>query len=370
MTELADRLEETATDVEQAVTPLELFFDLVFVFAITQVTGFVSATRRGRGCVEGMAILTALWWAWESYVWLGNTAGSDEGTVRVVLLSAMGAMLIASLAVPHAFGDDGVIFGVAYLAVRVLHLGAYAIVSRDDPQLRYVVVRHGDHDAAGLDAARRGRRAGRHRAGRSCGRRRWRSTTAASSRAAPRAGASWPATSPSATAWSSSSRWASRSSRSASAREGLGLDAGHHRRRAAGGGRRRRAVVGVLRLRRARRRARPARRPARRAGAHRARLLHLPAPADGGRDRPLRARGRRRRWRHVGDELEAVPAVALCGGVALYLVALSALKRRNIGSFNCPRLVAAAAAGRCWRRWRRRCRRCWRWHSWRSWRSG
>ena len=74
-------------------------------------------------------------------MWLGNTAGSDEGTVRVVLLSAMGAMLIASLAVPRAFGDDGVIFGVAYLAVRVLHLGAYAIVSRDDPQLRYVVVR-------------------------------------------------------------------------------------------------------------------------------------------------------------------------------------------------------------------------------------
>ena len=73
-----------------------------------------------------MAILAALWWAWESYVWLGNTAGSDEGAVRVVLLSAMGAMLIASLAVPRAFGDDGVIFGVAYLAVRVLHLGAYA----------------------------------------------------------------------------------------------------------------------------------------------------------------------------------------------------------------------------------------------------
>src|SRR4051794_19723168 len=141
MTDLADRLQETPDDVEQDVTPLELFFDLVFVFAITQVTGFVSADPTWTRFVEGLAILTALWWAWESYVWLGNTAGSDEGTVRVVLLSAMGAMLIASLAVPHAFGDDGLIFGVAYFAVRLLHLGAYAIVSREDPQLRYVVVR-------------------------------------------------------------------------------------------------------------------------------------------------------------------------------------------------------------------------------------
>src|SRR4051812_35396340 len=141
MTDLADRLQGTPDDVEQDVTPLELFFDLVFVFAITQVTGFVSADPTWTRFVEGLAILTALWWAWESYVWLGNTAGSDEGTVRVVLLSAMGAMLIASLAVPRAFGDDGVIFGVAYFAVRLLHLGAYAIVSREDPQLRYVVVR-------------------------------------------------------------------------------------------------------------------------------------------------------------------------------------------------------------------------------------
>ena len=159
-------------------------------------------------------------------MWLGNTAGSDEGTVRVVLLSAMGAMLIASLAVPHAFGDDGVIFGVAYLAVRVLHLGAYTIVSRDDPQLRAVVVRMATTMlpasvlivvAGALDGTAQGAHAGW---------RRWRSTTAASSRAAPRAGASWPATSPSATAWSSSSRWASRSSPSASAPRRLGLDAG------------------------------------------------------------------------------------------------------------------------------------------------
>ena len=141
MTGLADRLEDKPVEVEQEVTALELFFDLVFVFAITQVTGFVSGDPTWTRLVEGMAILAALWWAWEAYVWLGNTAGSDEGAVRVVLLSAMGAMLVASLAVPRAFGDDGVIFGVAFLTVRLLHLGAYAIVSREDPQLRFVVVR-------------------------------------------------------------------------------------------------------------------------------------------------------------------------------------------------------------------------------------
>ena len=93
-------------ELEQAVSPLELFFDLVFVFAITQVSAFVSPDADWTRLFEGVAILTALWWAWESYVWLANTAASDEGTVRVVLLSTMGALLIASLAVPHAFGDD------------------------------------------------------------------------------------------------------------------------------------------------------------------------------------------------------------------------------------------------------------------------
>ena len=74
-------------------------------------------------------------------MWLGNTAAPTRATVRVVLLSTMGAMLIASLAVPHAFGEDALIFGVAYFAVRAAHIAAYVVVSRDDPQLRAVVVR-------------------------------------------------------------------------------------------------------------------------------------------------------------------------------------------------------------------------------------
>jgi low temperature requirement protein LtrA len=111
---------ETPETAEQRVTPLELFFDLVFVFAITQVTGFVAAQSSWSRLVEGLAILAVLWFAWSSYAWLGNTAHTDEGVVRVILLCAMAAMLIASLAVPHAFGDDGLIFGIAYFVVPMI----------------------------------------------------------------------------------------------------------------------------------------------------------------------------------------------------------------------------------------------------------
>src|SRR4051794_3254544 len=132
-------------EAEKRVTPLELFFDLVFVFAITQVTGYVSADPTWTQLLEGLLILSALWFAWTGYAWLGNTADAEEGAVRVTLLGAMAAMLIASLAVPHAFGRDGLIFGLAYLAVRVLHIVAYALVARDqhDSELATAVARLG-----------------------------------------------------------------------------------------------------------------------------------------------------------------------------------------------------------------------------------
>jgi low temperature requirement protein LtrA len=132
---------EPAQVEEQRTTPLELFFDLVFVFAITQVTGFITHDPSWLRLVEGLAILATLWFAWVSYAWLENTAASDEGPIRVVMLLAMGAMFAASLAVPGAFGDDALAFGVAYLVVRLLHLGAYTYVSREDPELRGVVIR-------------------------------------------------------------------------------------------------------------------------------------------------------------------------------------------------------------------------------------
>ncbi len=104
------------------VTPLELFFDLVFVFAVTQVTGLMSDDPTWAGLGRGLLVLGALWWAWGAYAWLTNEIDPEEGSSRLAVLAAMGAMFVAALAVPHAFGEDGVLFGVAYLVVRLLHI--------------------------------------------------------------------------------------------------------------------------------------------------------------------------------------------------------------------------------------------------------
>ena len=126
---------------EQRVTPLELFFDLVFVFAITQVTGFLSRDPTWSGLLQGLLLLGALWWAWGAYAWLTNTLDPEEGGVRLAVLAAVASMLVVSLAAPGAFGRDGMIFGVAYLVVRALHLVLYAIAGRGDRDLLRAVVR-------------------------------------------------------------------------------------------------------------------------------------------------------------------------------------------------------------------------------------
>jgi low temperature requirement protein LtrA len=128
-------------DHEQRVTPLELFFDLVFVFAITQVTSLMAGDTTWTGVLHGMLVLAALWWAWTAYAWLTNTVNSDEGLVRTTILAAMAAMLVVSLAVPGAFGDDGVLFAGAYMVVRYLHLLLYAIATKHDPDLLGAVLR-------------------------------------------------------------------------------------------------------------------------------------------------------------------------------------------------------------------------------------
>lgn len=97
---------------EQRVTPLELFFDLVFVFAITQVTSFLSENPTWGGLLRGLLLLGALWWAWAAYAWLTNTLDPEEGAVRLAVFAAVAAMLLVSLATPGAFDSDGVLFGV------------------------------------------------------------------------------------------------------------------------------------------------------------------------------------------------------------------------------------------------------------------
>src|SRR5574340_598278 len=126
---------------EHAVTPLELFFDLVFVFAITQVTGLLTRDPTWHGAFRGVLVLAALWWAWTGYAWLTSTLDVDEGLVRLVMLAAMTAMLGAALAVPGVFGTDAVLFGLSYLVVRILHLVLYANAGRGDPDLLGALLR-------------------------------------------------------------------------------------------------------------------------------------------------------------------------------------------------------------------------------------
>jgi low temperature requirement protein LtrA len=120
---------------EQRVTPLELFFDLVLVFAITQVTALMSAHATWQGIGGGMLVLAALWWAWTKYAWLTNALEPEEGLARIAMFAAMGAMLVVGLAVPEAFDAHGVIFGVAYFAVRVLNVALFALAWKRDPDL-------------------------------------------------------------------------------------------------------------------------------------------------------------------------------------------------------------------------------------------
>ena len=110
----------------QRATTLELFFDLVFVFAFTQVTATMAEHPTWEGLGQGMLVLAAVWWAWGGFAWMTNALASDDGIARFGLMSAMATMLIAALAIPGAFGDDGVLFGCAYFAVRAIHIAVYA----------------------------------------------------------------------------------------------------------------------------------------------------------------------------------------------------------------------------------------------------
>jgi len=330
-----------AVEREQRVTALELFFDLVFVFAITQVTGFLYHDPSWLKLVEALAILAVLWFAWTGYAWLGNTAGTDEGAIRVVLLSAMGPLLIASLAVPHAFGKDALAFGIAFFFVRGLHLTAYAVLARDDPALRVVVLRLAQTilpAAAALVLA--GALPGA-----------WRAACWAVALAIDYGGLILRGT----------ENWQVEPAHFAE-RHGLiviialgesivalGVGAsslGIHAGVVTG------ALLGIAVAAAlwwayfdvvaavAERKLRAA------ASAERALIardsysyLHLPMVAG----IVVFAFGVKTTLAHVDSHLHGPAAAALCGGIALYLLALSTLKRRNIGSFNYPRLVAAAA---------------------------
>jgi low temperature requirement protein LtrA len=126
-------------DGEQ-VTPLELFFDLVFVLALTQCTALMADEHTWAGVGKATLVLAVLWWAWVGYAWLTSVVDPEEGSVRIVMFAAMAAMLVAALCVPGAFGDEALTFAIAIGFVRAAHIALFMLASRDDLSLRKSVL--------------------------------------------------------------------------------------------------------------------------------------------------------------------------------------------------------------------------------------
>jgi low temperature requirement protein LtrA len=135
----APRLSAVLREGER-VTPLELFFDLVFVLAITQCTALMAEHPTWSGLAQGMLVLGVLWWSWVGYAWLTSVVDPEEGAVRFAIFGAMAAFLIAAIAVPEAFDELALPFALAYGAVRAAHIALFSLASRDDPDLRHSVV--------------------------------------------------------------------------------------------------------------------------------------------------------------------------------------------------------------------------------------
>ena len=130
------------TSQDHRVTTFELFFDLVYVFAATQVTGYMAHEHTADGVLQGLLLLALLWWTWSAYAWLGNQARADEGLVRAGMAVAMAAIFVVDLTIPEAWHDapgglDGPLVLVgAYLLVRCVHLTLYALAATGDRELR------------------------------------------------------------------------------------------------------------------------------------------------------------------------------------------------------------------------------------------
>ncbi|HEX9967687.1 MAG TPA: low temperature requirement protein A, partial [Solirubrobacterales bacterium] len=123
----------------ERVTPLELFFDLVFVLAMTQCTALMAHDPTWSGLARGLLVLGVLWWTWVGYSWLTSVVDPEEGAVRGAIFAAMAALLIVSLCVPRAFGEEALVFALAYGVVRAGHIALFTIASREDESLRHSV---------------------------------------------------------------------------------------------------------------------------------------------------------------------------------------------------------------------------------------
>ncbi|GIJ07785.1 hypothetical protein Van01_09990 [Micromonospora andamanensis] len=114
----------------RAVTPFEIFFDLVFVFTLTRIVAFMGKPPDPVAMGRGLLLLMLLWFAWSGYLWLGNQTRVDRPPVRLLVLAAMAGFFVAALVMPNAWADapglDGpLLLALAYVLLRAVHLALY-----------------------------------------------------------------------------------------------------------------------------------------------------------------------------------------------------------------------------------------------------
>jgi low temperature requirement protein LtrA len=126
----------TTSGSRRAASTLELFFDLVYVFAITQVVGLLHDGASVTALAQGALLLWLLWWTWSTYTWTTNWSGTDGSGIRLFILAAMGITLLMALSIPTAFGEGSQWFGITYFTVRVLGNALYLYASRHHPEQR------------------------------------------------------------------------------------------------------------------------------------------------------------------------------------------------------------------------------------------
>jgi low temperature requirement protein LtrA len=126
-------LPESTGETERRTGYLELFFDLVFVFVVTQVTALILSDPSAAGFARAALVLFLAWWAWGGYAWMTNAIDVENVGVRIGFLAATAGSFFMALAVPGAFGDEGLWFAVPFVCVRVLHIVLYTWGLRTDP---------------------------------------------------------------------------------------------------------------------------------------------------------------------------------------------------------------------------------------------
>lgn len=124
----------------ERVTPLELFFDLVFVLAITQCTALMAHHQTWEGLAQGLLVLGVVWWAWVGYAWLTSVVDPEAEAVRFVIFVAMAALLIVAIAVPGAFGGLALTFALGIGVFRCAHIALFMLAGAEDEDLRRSVI--------------------------------------------------------------------------------------------------------------------------------------------------------------------------------------------------------------------------------------